>query len=376
MGSIKISVIIPVYNMEQYVRQCLDSILSQSLQEIELVCVNDGSKDHSLEILREYTQKDRRVQVIDQENTGVGQARNNGILAATGEYVIFMDPDDWYPDNTVLESLYMAAKAHHVLICGGSFSNWVDGTVSTKYPPIDEGYTFRQDGLVQYRDYQFDYGYHRFIYQRDMLVKNGILFPKYARFQDPPFFVRAMIQAGEFYALKRVVYRYRCAYKALQWKEKNATDMLQGMTDNLNLSREYGLEKLHARTIERLNRVANSESFMALLEAHNPAVFMGLLKANAAVDVALLRKYDQETPEPILLKPLSAVYEAYHSGQALDMGKLSMYEKENQAIKSSASYQIGRFITWIPRKVRGALQCYREHGFRYTWNEIFNSRKK
>ena len=107
-----VSVIIPVYNVEKWLRECLDSVCGQSLRNIEIVCINDGSPDHSLEIMKEYAARDDRFLIIDKQNEGVGAARNDGIRAAHGEFVAFMDPDDKYPDSDTLRLLYDAAKEH------------------------------------------------------------------------------------------------------------------------------------------------------------------------------------------------------------------------------------------------------------------------
>lgn len=102
---VKVSVVIPVYNAEKHIGKTIDSLLSQTFKDIEFVFVNDGSKDKSLEILREYEKKDNRVIVIDQENSGPGGARNTGILNARGEYIGFLDSDDTQ-DSLMYELLY------------------------------------------------------------------------------------------------------------------------------------------------------------------------------------------------------------------------------------------------------------------------------
>ncbi len=105
----KVSVIVPIYNNEKYLKECLDSICNQTLTDIEIICVNDGSEDNSLKIIEEYKQKDNRIILINQDNLGVSAARNNGIKIATGEYIGFVDSDD-YIDNDFYEKLYNAAK--------------------------------------------------------------------------------------------------------------------------------------------------------------------------------------------------------------------------------------------------------------------------
>lgn len=95
-----ISIIIPVYNLEKYIPKCLDSLINQTYNNIEIICVNDGSSDNSLQVLNEYAQKDSRIKVINQKNQGVSVARNVGIDNATGDYIIFVDGDDWIDLDT------------------------------------------------------------------------------------------------------------------------------------------------------------------------------------------------------------------------------------------------------------------------------------
>lgn len=106
-----ISVIIPVYNVEQYLPQCLDSVIHQTYPNLEIICVNDGSRDSSREILEHYAGKDSRIIVIDQENQGLSGARNTGLLQTTGKYVMFVDSDDWIELETCEEAV-MAAEKH------------------------------------------------------------------------------------------------------------------------------------------------------------------------------------------------------------------------------------------------------------------------
>ena len=106
----KISVIIPVYNVEKYLRECLDSVISQTLAEIEIVCVNDGSKDGSRDILSEYEKKDDRIVVVDKENGGLSSARNCGLDVAKGKYVYFLDSDDLLNSQEALSELYQKAE--------------------------------------------------------------------------------------------------------------------------------------------------------------------------------------------------------------------------------------------------------------------------
>lgn len=111
-NQIKLTVIIPCYNVEKYLRQCLDSVINQTLKEIEIICVNDGSTDRTQKILEEYSKKDDRILVINKPNGGLSSARNAGMEKMQGEYIAFLDSDDWV-DLEFYEKLYNAAKTNN-----------------------------------------------------------------------------------------------------------------------------------------------------------------------------------------------------------------------------------------------------------------------
>ena len=104
-----VSVIIPAWNASSYLRQCLDSVTSQTLTDIEIICVDDGSTDDTSDILCEYAEKDTRISVIRQENRGAGAARNNALKYAKGKYLSFLDADDFF-EPEMLEKSYAAAE--------------------------------------------------------------------------------------------------------------------------------------------------------------------------------------------------------------------------------------------------------------------------
>lgn len=116
MNEKKVSVIIPIYNAAPFLNDCLNAILHQTLEDIEIICVNDGSTDESLSILRQFQKEDDRILVIDQKNQGAGAARNAGLDIARGEYLSFLDADDFYEKN-MLEEAYLTAKKADADVC-------------------------------------------------------------------------------------------------------------------------------------------------------------------------------------------------------------------------------------------------------------------
>ena len=142
----RLSVIVPVYNVAAYLPACIDSILSQTVRDLELILIDDGSPDNCGQICDKYAAKDTRVQVIHQENRGVSAARNVGLRIASGDYFGFVDPDDWIAPE-MYESLLMASQENHaqIAVCGFTFC---DESGNTKYnQAVPEG-LYDQDALL------------------------------------------------------------------------------------------------------------------------------------------------------------------------------------------------------------------------------------
>lgn len=134
MNSKLISIIVPIYNAEKYIKRCIESILNQTYTNLEIILVNDGSQDKSLEICNSFAIKDTRIKVIDKKNEGVSKARNEGIDVASGEYIIFVDSDDWM-ENTMCEEMIQSAIINNsdIVVCG--YNNYLEN--DDKYENIN-----------------------------------------------------------------------------------------------------------------------------------------------------------------------------------------------------------------------------------------------
>ena len=124
----KISVIIPVYQVEKYLHQCVDSVLTQSYKNVEIILIDDGSKDGSPEICDNYSIEDERVKVIHQENQGLSQARNSGIRVASGEYILFLDSDDYWDDKDALKRLVGRIRETNAEVLNYSYKKYMEDT--------------------------------------------------------------------------------------------------------------------------------------------------------------------------------------------------------------------------------------------------------
>lgn len=117
MHNPKVSIIIPVYNVEAFIAQCLESVINQTYDNLEIICINDGSTDSSKDICERFARRDKRIRVIDQKNQGLSGARNSGIKDAKGEFVFFLDSDDWLALSAI-ESLLKSSKGYDVIVGG------------------------------------------------------------------------------------------------------------------------------------------------------------------------------------------------------------------------------------------------------------------
>ncbi|MDR0884293.1 MAG: glycosyltransferase [Oscillospiraceae bacterium] len=306
--SYKLSIIMPNFNMAETVCESLRSVLTNAafLGNVELLIVDDGSEDNSLNIVCAYAERFPFIKVYAQTNQGSGKARNLALSKARGEFVAFMDSDDYYPTYDTLAKLYTTAKEKDVLVCGGSFANLrANGFLFTDYVFPLHGYKFDESGYVDFADYQFDFSYQRFIFQRQMLLEHQIDFPDYLRYQDVPFFVNAMIAAERFYALKDVTYVYRWGHKTINWTERKTIDLLRGISSVLQIAHQHGHRDLYHLTFLRYRDYLRKGVFLeALTQNERPhQILAALLRFTHRLDREILAEYDI-APDEISIKAL------------------------------------------------------------------------
>lgn len=183
----KVSVIIPVYNTEKYLRKCLDSTCNQTLLDIEIICIDDCSTDNSLNILKEYSSKDERIKLIEfKENKGAAVARNLGITEASGEYIAFLDSDDYPEKSNFYERLYNSAIENDADITKGAYKNSDDGFV-------DETINAK---ILENKN-NFCSTYCSAIFRNDFIKGNSIKFPELRDMEDPVFAFKCALKANK-----------------------------------------------------------------------------------------------------------------------------------------------------------------------------------
>jgi len=222
-----VSIIVPIYNVSRYLRQCLDSIIGQTLDDIEIICVNDGSSDSSLEILQEYSANDSRIITIDQENHGYGFALNRGIEVAQGTWLGIVESDDWV-EKEAFETLVSAATQSSSQIAKANF--WLEWTSIDQRTELFEYFSVEEDrAIIQPMDYMGGEIFRRkpsiwsAIYSMQLVKDNGISFLETpgASFQDTSFTFKVFSLANQMVCLSDAFIHYRQDNEASSINSKN-----------------------------------------------------------------------------------------------------------------------------------------------------------
>lgn len=212
----KLSIIIPIFNVEHYLNECLNSVCAQTLENIEIICIDDGSTDNSLNIVKEYSKKDDRIKLITQKNSGQATARNKGIKEAKGEYIAFVDSDDFI-EPTMFEKLYTKSKDNNLDLAMCKIA-----TYNNQTKEIKDNVWYYMLGI--FRDFEKDIFNHKDtkeftcniavtpynkIYKTSLLKENHILFPEGLIFEDEKFFYDVYLRAKRVSIVPEFLYYYR-----------------------------------------------------------------------------------------------------------------------------------------------------------------------
>ena len=242
----KVSVIVPVYNVEKYLPQCLDSLINQTYSNLEIICVNDGSTDESLKILESYAKKDSRIVILDKENGGLSSARNAGLEAATGDYIGFVDSDDWC-DLTMFEKLVTLSMntQSDFVFCGLATYNEEKKRVNkpssffslSTFTDEDQGRKLSKEKLIS-SQYFFGHFVCNRLFRREFIDKNKLEFREGILYEDGYFSIDTAFCIDTFSFTKERLYYYRRKRSGAITNQKN-----QGREDRIQF-----LEYLYLKT--------------------------------------------------------------------------------------------------------------------------------
>lgn len=388
MGEPKVSVIIPVYNVEAYLRECLDSVINQTLKEIEIICVNDGSTDNSLSILREYADADGRVIVFTQENAGQSAARNYGLRAASGTYVYFLDSDDFLRSDA-LELLYSAAQTHRTdILFFGADSVYETEALRKQHSTYLE-YYHRQaltEGAVSGEEMiqifteklLFRASVPLQFFRRAFLEKTGLRFMEGIVHEDELFSPLVLLKAERVMCVPENLYFRRVRGGSTMFGNGLIRKFNGQFTVFVKLLGEYisggwgDTPAGNALLTRAKNLYSASKATYQQLSVQEQKKLLG---GHSPGDIFLFREldYSKLAKTENLLKSLeTASMTKSEMEREIDLLRSKTVELNEEiiAIHSSWTYRIGRAATFFPRKLRGGIRCYQEHGMKYTLRRL------
>ncbi|MCM1157267.1 MAG: glycosyltransferase [Bacteroidales bacterium] len=346
MGAIKVSVIIPIYNVEDYIEECLCSVLKQTLTEIEILCVNDGTKDNSMEIVQKYAD-DERIVILNKENGGLSSARNYGLQRAKGEYVYFLDSDDYIADET-LETLYKTAKEErldNIFFDAASFfesdklekQHWNYKTYYDRVHDYSEVVTGIElmDRMSENDEYRPSACLQ--MPRREFLLEHHLQFYEGILHEDNLFTFQNMICAGRVRHLSRTFYQRRVREASIITKKVDH-HRLYGFyvcfREASNFLAQLKMEEPSSGMIQVLKRLFSDvmHHYNNMEEEERKLFFAMLpLEEQARLKVYIQREFD--------------LYVMYQEIQAKKV------EEEIQKVKSTTTFKAGRLIMWIPSAI-------------------------
>ena len=346
-----VSVLMPVYNVAAFLPESLGCLLHQTLTDIEIICVNDGSTDNSLEILQSYAAQDSRIRIIDKPNAGYGNAMNLGLAAAVGEYIGILEPDD-FAELEMFEKLYHSAQEHDADVVKTNYWAYKTEDQSNKFvePLWEKHYGVVTSAKDDPRIVIGPPCIWSAIYRREMLLENRIRFTETpgASYQDTAFAFKVLTCAKRVLFLKDAYLHYRTDNDNSSINSKGkifcVCDEFQAIQSFLNENAELrryfsGVLQVHKLRVYKWNLWRVAPEYQDLFRTQ-----MALDFIKADYDGVLCREHfsDQEW------KYVEDLIDFYYHSPA---------KQELECIKKSISYRSGRAATWLPRKIRDAARA-------------------
>lgn len=243
----KLSVIIPAYNIEQYIYNCLKSLQNQDLKEIEIIVVNDGSTDNTAEIVKIFSKYDSRIKLVNQENKRVGYARNNGLKEAKSDYIIFVDGDDEFEENSLNTIYETIIKQNTDIVLFGAYNfkngKCKSGSYSIKKIPNRLKEKILTPKVIQKNFFKFPVLCMCKIYNKNFLNQNNIKFSQVRSGEDQIYYINTFLSAKSLFIINKNFYKYRR-------NRKNSLTYTKQKQDNSPILNFYEIEKfIHEKDI-------------------------------------------------------------------------------------------------------------------------------
>ena len=269
------SIIIPLYNAEKYLCECIESIYAQTYRDWEIVAIDDGSIDNTSFLFQQYAEKDSRLKLWKIENHGPGYARNLSIEKAVGDYIVFLDSDDYLVDNNALEMAAKAIAKERCKLLGMYITRSIDGKVS----PIGLHRELKLETgkWVDFLSEQNCFFFTSYIYNRQFLLDNKLFFPDGRSMEDPLFLEQVMHAAQRYFVLPIEWYCYRMQNKRAFMEGQVAIDAYDNLLKMYRFAKMHGYTKI-AEDCKKRCQFLQGRHIMKLIGENNMSVFDKFIK--------------------------------------------------------------------------------------------------
>lgn len=379
----KVSVVIPIYNVEKYLRQCLDSVVNQTLRDIEIICVNDGSTDSSLDIINEYAARDNRIIIINKKNTGYGNSMNIGFDKATGEYIGIIESDD-YAEANMFEYLYSQAQNSDLDVIKSSYYFYYSRPTEKNVKQEIASEIMCKRIFCPRSDFKAPMEMVEFfnikptiwssLYRKEFVRENNIRFNETpgASYQDASFNFKIWCCAERVQLTNAAFLHYR---QDNENSSVNSSGKVFCVCDEYEeMERFLTAHPLLPNELRLIKNRIKYDSYMWNYE-RLALKYKYLFIERASLEL----KEDMESGniekkyfEWYKWKDLLLLIEDpvnYHTEKML--GGQGKTDQRYENIVNSKSYKIGCMVTFIPRKIIGGIRCIKDHGFFYTVKLFF-----
>lgn len=354
-----VSVVVPVHNVEPYLAECLDSVLNQTLRDLEIVCVNDGSTDGSSVVLKEYETLDSRITVINQENLGLGAARNRGVRHATGDYLYFLDSDD-YLKQDALAKLYECAQAtNSEIVYFNTTPVFETSQLKTEFSHYVEyckrrrGFDGVKSGIEMLSEMAASWDWKPMVWlqfiKSDFYRRTALCFVEDARYEDEVFALWGAFRASRTSYLEESLHYYRIRNASIMTKPPDPAAVLEMLKNVLAVEEDFMNMKpisiehvpMVAQVMDGLARGAY-RNYLELSNTDRDSVASEITDPRAFARLLMIKREVWETEKAIRSEKERKELEV----------KVDRLNRRLRELERSRSFRLGRSLTFPARKTK------------------------
>lgn len=380
-SNVKVSIVVPIYNVEKYLRECLDSIMNQTLKDIEIICVNDGSTDSSPEIIKEYLEKDQRFKCIDKPNTGYGNSMNRGFDLACGEYIGIVESDD-FVDPEMFETLYNIAHNDNLDAVKSGFYYYYSKPKVKNVKEVIVSDILERKTICPREDFKAKKEMVDFfnikptiwsaIYKKDFIRQNNICFNETpgASYQDASFNFKVWACANRVQLISEAFLHYR---QDNENSSVNSKAKVFCVCDEYEeMERFLRKNPLYYGKLENVKNRIKYDTYMwnydrlgekykyVFIERASHEFQEDFKEGN--LDAEYFESYKWNDLMKLIEDPIE-----YHTNKSLGKQCFYLNTKEYEKIVMSKAYRFAQKIVIISNKFQGGIQCFKDHGTIYTF---------